>query len=466
MNKYIFIIALLAGITACILSYLIYGTHVLLSGDQSPQIVAAESLANGEGLLIPPMQMPEGSMVKTGGDYREKLFWYPPGYSLLLAFFTCMGSSIAGASLILFYLNKAVSNILWVFVARRYGIPLWQFFVVFVFQSVAYMPATTTDQFLWPVVGLMFLLFPIRGRWVPVLISLLICLAISLRWFGILLPSIWLGWTYFTATRNDFKCLHIHLRAWLPVFVCLPFFLGLTYYVAGNLQPYTAIPVLHIKWGLLWKGIYFAINGGVSSMWKVLQFSLVALCAFTLLSLVKQLFTRRKSIPVWVSLSVLFQAAVFAFLIYTQYKKGSMYDPAVPAFATARFYFLCQPLSFAAVIWAGSLALSNRKVMRHSFVIGVATVYLGAAFTYVPYNKHNIAHELASCRRGFLRPKEVVFLEAKVNEIKPDFLIQLGGWPEVFSIYDPKKIIPCGVHVIPDAFEPRILKTIDTQIVF
>jgi hypothetical protein len=41
-------------LVTCLLSFLVYGGNFLLSGDQSPQLAAAISVVNGEGLRVPP----------------------------------------------------------------------------------------------------------------------------------------------------------------------------------------------------------------------------------------------------------------------------------------------------------------------------------------------------------------------------------------------------------------------------
>jgi len=263
--------AFAVGLLFCFANRVLYGGKPLLSGDQSTQVIAAESLLAGDGLLVPLDAPKSQSGLKRNNDYRETLCWFPPGYSVLIASLTWVGVRTADAAAILFYANAVLSCVLWLLVARKYRIPIRYFLVVFAFQVVSYLPCTTTDQFLWPVAATMFLLFPADGIRSLAGLSIVFCLAVCIRWFAVIFPVIWLAWTYLFSGPGGWRSTKTHVRALTPLGSTALFYLALVYSVAGSFQPYEAHPPVQIHWLLLFKGFYFALLGGVSSVWKPMQ---------------------------------------------------------------------------------------------------------------------------------------------------------------------------------------------------
>lgn len=454
------VVAIVLGLLCCIANHALYGGKPLLSGDQSSQIVAAEALAAGEGLLTPSLKAQPIGDYLPGRDYRQTLCWFPPGYSVLIAALGLIGVCAANAALLLFYANAVLSCGLWLLVARKYHIPTWHLLVVFAFQVISYLPCTTTDQFLWPVTAAMFLLFPANSVRSLAGMTVVFCLAVSMRWFAVVLPVIWATWSYFFAGPNGLRSGKNHFRALAPLGIVSVFYLVLVHFLAGSFSPYATGTGTPIYWLLTFKALYFAILGSVSSTWKPMQTVTAALAVFAwaaLLASWKAYFVNqplppvseaRKVLPRWGAMVLIFQAVTFCFLVAVQLFKGSMYDPQVPAFATARFYYLCQPLSIAFVLWIFSNLAPARFGMRRLLPLLAAAVVLANAGSYWMSNKRALADELAFNERGFLFPKEYVQLESELKRIRPDLVIQSGCDPQVLTVFDPKKLLPTGIERI------------------
>ena len=96
------------------ITFLLYGTTVQMAGDQSPQIAAGIAYAEeGELLVAPHYTRVIGTEITIGEDYRHPLFWFPPGYSMMVAFLYSLTGSASLASLILFAINRFISVYLW-----------------------------------------------------------------------------------------------------------------------------------------------------------------------------------------------------------------------------------------------------------------------------------------------------------------------------------------------------------------
>jgi hypothetical protein len=435
------IIGIAFGIIACLFSFILYGDRVLLSGDQSIQLVAAESILAGDGLKVPPTSLPAGVSWTPTVDLREKLVWFPPGYSSLLAFLGWCGLSFPAAALALFYLNKIVSCCLWSLLMARLGIPIWTAACVFLFQSLAYMPATTTDQFLWPIVAGMFLLEPKKLSWAGAFTAtFLFCLAIWIRWFGIILPVVWAAWIVLAELPRvpKFKSL---VLACVPLFVSIAFYFLLTFYLSGSADPYNLTAAEKTNWILLAKGVYFAATGGISSMAAPVQLGIACMAFLTVLGLVWCAIFKPKSMPAWVMQLAVFQALILVFLVYMQIKKGSAFTESVPAFATARYYFLAQPLSLDFMLFCiGSL--NQRALFKTAAKVALLLLLAASALNYFQFNSQNSKDSFAVDSRGFLRPKQFVELESDLNNRMPDWVFFKNNWLEISSTYDSKKILP------------------------
>src|SRR5579862_4606863 len=74
-----------------------------LSGDQNAQVVAAENFVRDGDFLVPlHWTHARGVHVKVPGDYRQRLAWFPPGYSALLAVGIGAGLNAAQSATLLY----------------------------------------------------------------------------------------------------------------------------------------------------------------------------------------------------------------------------------------------------------------------------------------------------------------------------------------------------------------------------
>ena len=424
------------GSVACLLSFLVYGGNFLLSGDQSPQLAAAISVVNGEGLRVPPSFLESGSVFDPALATREKFAWFAPGYSMLLAFFLWMGGSVYLAASAIFYLNKFLTGLLWSLVARKYSIPFWQIAFIVCLQSLLYIPASTTDQLVWPAMAGLLLLAKRNVGWIETLAAVaLIAYVTWTRWHGVMFAGVWFLWVWMHSLR-DWRNLGLWVRSMIPLATTAAFFLGTVYYLTGSFDPFTSVPKDEIRWILLLKGLYFCVTGGISSVWTPVQGGL-ALVAVAVLGGLCWLAARDfRKIPVWLAMVLVFQAVNMAFLIYYEVNKGSVFEPEVPAFATARYFGLIQPLVFACIFWVIGALRPNRMIRR---VWGLATVlaFLAAGISFFLYNWDAIRSKLAPAANGLLIPKEYVELQKRLLEIQPDVWIVSSGQNSKSRLYDP-----------------------------
>ena len=199
----IFLKGFVLGSVACLLSFLVYGGNFLLSGDQSPQLAAAISVVNGEGLRVPPSFLESGSVFDPALATREKFAWFAPGYSMMLAFFLWMGGSVYLAASAIFYLNKLLTGLLWSLVARKYSMPFWQIAFIVCLQSLLYMPASTTDQLVWPAMAGLLLLAKRNVGWIETLAAVaLIAYVTWTRWHGVMFAGVWFLWVWMHSLRD------------------------------------------------------------------------------------------------------------------------------------------------------------------------------------------------------------------------------------------------------------------------
>jgi len=438
------------GLAACFLSLGLYGHRLILSGDQSIQLVAAESILAGEGLKVPPPSLSGEVRLEAAFDLREKLAWYPPGYSALLALLVGFGLPISAAALAIYLVNTVVSCALWSAVVSRFGVPFWVVGAVFFFQSAAFMPATTTDQLLWPIVAAMFLLAGRQATWsATLLVTVLFCLAIWIRWFGVIFPLIWAAWSLAGSFPRLPGIRGIFL-ACFPLAISLLFYLSLLAYLSGSADPYNLPASQETNWWLLPKAFYFAVTGGMSSMSAPLQagFALVAILA--VVGIARSAFDNPHSVPRWIIYLGLFQAIILLFLVYMQMKNSAAFMINAPAFAIPRFYSLAQPLSLGFIL-AGLGALCRKRWSAAAASAGLLLLVVLSAAHYVVANKQKAHLALTTDHRGLLRPAKFVELEKMLKESQPDLVLFKNDWREVAASFDSWKVLPYHRSIENDA---------------
>jgi hypothetical protein len=431
----VYLKAVLLGIVACLLSALIYGGNLLLSGDQSPQLAAAISVVNGEGLRVPPSKLEPGSVFDPSKAQRDKFAWFAPGYSMMLAMFLWMGGSVYFAASAVFYLNKFLTGLLWTFVGRKYGIPFWQVAFIVCLQSLLYMPASTTDQLVWPVMAGLLLLVKRNVGWIETLAAAaLIAFATWTRWHGVMFAGVWFLWVWMHSLR-DWRNPGLWVRSVLPLATTAAFFLGTVYYLTGSFDPFTSEPKEEIRWILLLKGLYFCVTAGISSVWSPVQAGLALVSVAVLVGLGWLVARDFRKIPIWLAMVLLLQGVNMAFLIYYEVNKGSVFEPEVPAFATARYFALVQPLALACIFWVIQ-AVRLQVVIRRGWELATVVAFLAAGISFVSYNWESIRGKLAVAQNGLLIPKEYVELQKRLLEIRPDVWIVSTGQGSDGKLYD------------------------------
>ena len=464
------------GLVACVLSFLVYGGNFLLSGDQSPQLAAAISVVNGEGLRVPPSFLESGSVFDPALTTREKFAWFAPGYSMMLAFFLWMGGSVYLAASAVFYLNKFLTGLLWSLVARKYNIPFWQIAFIVCLQSLLYMPASTTDQLVWPAMAGLLLLAKRNAGWIETLAAVaLIAYVTWTRWHGVMFAGVWFLWVWMHSLR-DWRNLGLWVRSMLPLATTAAFFLGTVYYLTGSFDPFTSVPKDEIRWILLLKGLYFCATAGISSIWMPMQIALAIVALGTFAGLIWAGLREAKKIPVWVAMVIILQFVNMFFLIYYELKKGSVFEPEVPAFATARYFSLAQPLALACICWAISALKPKRDIRVGGYALA-AFAFFAAGISFVYYNLESIDRKLAPVESGLLMPEKYALLQKRLIEIQPDvWIVSAGlGVGKIYdptesikheqSIYDAKKIFTKDVENCIQNIPLKVVETVGGEIV-
>ena len=431
----------------------LYGWRIELSGDQNPQVVAAQSLLTESRLLVPPHPMSARETVHPPEDLRQTLFWFPPGYSLLLAGLTALtGSSVSASAAFVFWGNLLIGCWFWALWAQRVGFRRWQILLTLLFTSVLTRPSTTTDQLVTTIVGFLFLIdtYPCcRPLLRSAVISTLLCWAISMRWAATILVPVWVTFICLTASDRFRKTL---VLAGIPALSGLTFYIVLSHAVAPSSNLYAGVGgVAQSHWILLWKAVWFADSGGWSPPWLVLRichgllvFGIVPGAVITLLL--------RKQAGRWLVLLGTLQGWSILFLIWVQYRYGMMYDPAVPAFATARFYSLAKPASVLLMGLASSIVAGwlIRKPLPSWEGWAPCMLYLALGATAWSMQNRAQLTQLRLCTDGFLRKAEFGEFKQRIDLWKPDCVVARSGYLFFLTLYDPRHYYPAGKTLVLD----------------
>jgi len=307
-------------------------------------------------------------------------------------------------------------------------------------QSLLYMPASTTDQLIWPAMAGLFLLVKRNVGWIETMTAAaLIAYATWTRWHGVMFAGVWFLWVWMHSLK-DWRNPGLWMRSVLPLATTAAFFLGTVYYLTGSFDPFTSEPKDEIRWILLLKGLYFCVTGGISSVWSLAQAGLALVSVAVLGGLACLAAREFRKIPIWLAMVLLLQAVNMAFLIYYEVKKGSVFEPEVPAFATARYFALVQPLALACIFWVIQ-TVRPQVVFRRAWEWATVVAFLAAGISFLSYNWESIRGKLAVAQNGLLMPKQYVDLQRRLLEIQPDVWIVSSGQGSQGKMYDPAESI-------------------------
>jgi hypothetical protein len=182
------------------------------------------------------------------------------------------------------------------------------------------------------------------------------------------------------------------------------------------------------------------VTAGISSVWSPVQAGLALVSVAVLVGLGWLVARDFRKIPIWLAMVLLLQGVNMAFLIYYEVNKGSVFEPEVPAFATARYFALVQPLALACIFWVIQ-AVRLQVVIRRGWELATVVAFLAAGISFVSYNWESIRGKLAVAQNGLLIPKEYVELQKRLLEIRPDVWIVSTGQGSDGKLYDPATTI-------------------------
>ena len=132
-----------------VLAYaLLYPRHIELGGDQNSAVIAAQSLLE-EGAYRVPLHEAYGpeSSIEVGADMRQRLKWYPPGYTLVLYGLAKFGLTLAAAAFVAFYIAKFVWTLTWLAAGHAWRIPDPILIGAVAFSLFLAYPTTGTDVY-------------------------------------------------------------------------------------------------------------------------------------------------------------------------------------------------------------------------------------------------------------------------------------------------------------------------------
>ena len=415
-----------------------YPRRIELSGDQTAPVVAAESMLR-EGAYKVSLHESYGPrvVVDIGSDLRQPLRWYPPGYSVALYALAKLGMSMAGGALLLFYVAKFFWTLSWTAAGMAYDIPYPIVAGAVAFGLFLTYPSTTTEIFESTTVALLFLAVSRRlGEPASALTASASVAAGTFFRF----PAVKLLGFYALVEWARRPHLGTFFKVALAALPALVVYFGCTRLIGGESTPYHGVgPGPHTRWLLLFKGFYYAATGGWSpnnGPLRVLAVAMVMLAAAGLVRL-----GSRGMLPRWIVLLVGFHAYYMVFLVVTQVFFGSMYAPGQPAFATARFYSLTQPLNVAALYFLASHSL---PALNPALRRALATILLVCMVDWTIKN-HSIMAGMTRGPDGFLRFADLAAVHRLLGSAHTDGIFDATG-VLIYTAADPRTIYPDNVR--------------------
>ena len=415
-----------------------YARQIELSGDQTAAVVAAESMLH-EGAYKVSLHESYGplAVVNIGSDLRQPLRWYPPGYSVALYAFAKLGLSMAGGALLLFYLAKFFWTLSWTAAGFAYDIPYPIVAGAVAFALFLTYPSTTTEIFESTTVALLFLAVSQRlGEPASAAVASASLAAGTLFRF----PAVKLLGFYALVEWARRPRIATFFKVALAAVPSLIVYFGCTRLIGGESTPYHGVgPGPRTRWLLLFKGFYYAVTGGWSPNYAPLRVLVAVMVFLAMAGLVR--LARKGILPRWIVLLAGFQAYFMVFLIVTQVFFGSMYAHSQPAFATARFYSLTQPLSVAALYWLASLSLPSwNPVFRRALAM-----ILFVCMVDWTIKNHSIMAGMSRGPDGFLRFADLAAVHRMLGSEHLDGIFD-GTGVLIYTAADPRIIYPDNVR--------------------
>jgi len=425
-----------------------YPCRIELSGDQTAQVAAAESLL-WEGAYKVPLHEAYGPafVVNIGSDLRQPLRWYPPGYSIALYALAKLGLSFAGSALLLFYLAKFFWTLSWMAAGLAYDISYPITACAVAFSLLLTYPSTTTEIFESTAVALLFLALSTRlaSPASATLASASVAGGTLFRFAAIKLLG-FLALVEFVRRPRIVTCFKVALAA-VPSLVL---YVVCTRVIGDDSTPYHGVgPGSQTRWILLLKGFYYAATGG----WSPTNMPLRALVVVIILMAMVGLFrlARGGALPRWIVLLIAFQTYYIVFLIITQVRFGSMYSATQPAFATPRFFSVTQPFNVAALLFLAPFALPPLNSVLQK---ATAVIFFLCIVDWMIQN-HLIMAGMALCPDGFVRFADVAAVHRVLRSEHSDGIFD-GTGVFVYTAADPRIIYPDNVRGLRSPNNTRI----------
>lgn len=418
----------------------VYSTRIDLSGDQTTQVIAAEALLKERRYLVPLHHTQAHAVtVVAGADYRQPLRWFPPGYSIALYLVTSItGLSLSESALAVFYVIRFVWAGLWMAAACALGIGSVVAGTAILFCTILTYPSTTTDIFESAVTASLFLAV---SRCLPprpaLLFGSLCCISgIAFRYAAVKLAGFWAVYVLWRYRGTHIPRHWVYLSAGLPAlsYVLLTVVLGPAYAGVSS-APAT-------NWSLIAKGFYYALIGGFSPVSGPFKAIMVLVTVLVMIWCARRAMLR--DLPQWCSYLLLFQLGCILFLVLVQTRYSGMYSAAEPAFATARFYALAQPLNVAMMITA---ARSSLPGWMGKMVMISLCVFLSSVAVERIYANHAILAKLAVGRDGFLRESAVAAVHTALQQVTPNTVLTEADLA-VYTGVDAMRIYPNTARTI------------------
>jgi len=428
--------------------FCVYGSRIELSGDQTAPVVAAESMLR-EGAYKVSLHESYGPavMVNIGSDLRQPLRWYPPGYSVALYALAKLGLSLAGSALVLFYLAKLLWSLSWLAACLAHHVPYPIAAGAVGFALMLTYPSTTTEIFESTAIALLFLAVSKRLRETASAgaASASIAGGTFFRFPAVKLLGFYalVEWARRPRLSTCFKVFLAALPSLVVYLVC-------TRLVGGESTPYHGVgPGRQTRWLLLLKGVYYAVTGGWSPSNAPLRVIAVAMVLMAMAGLARLAW--KGALPRWIVLLAGFQAYYMVFLIITQIFFGSMYAYTQPAFATARFYSLTQPLSVAALYVLASFSLPAWNPALRRVLAGLLFVCM-VDWTV---KNHSIMGGMTQGPDGFLRFADLAAVHRLLSSEHLDGIFD-GTGVLVYTAADPRIIYPDNVRGLRSLYDTHI----------
>lgn len=430
-------IALILAMLLVVLQRAVYPNSVYVSGDQNAQILAAKALVQDGDLLAPPRPHQASSLsITVPGDYRMRLAWFMPGYSVELSLLMLLGLSAAKAATAIYYGNLVLGTVLWYLALSRNGCNRWIAGFLCAFSVCQFMPCTTTDQLVSSLCGGLLLLYTYEARpWHRILVTLIVTFAVVLRYQAIALVPIIAAWELLASRKIRTLVFPIGLLC-IPVLV---FFLT-KQWLSGGIDQWgieSGKLMMHLE--KLPNALYLLLAGGWGPQGFLLRSLALGFVACAGLLLAWRSWSG--GLKVWEKRVLSFQAIMFGFLLVVQYRYSVVYSANHPAFSTARFYTLMMPASLYVLIHSfREMTASRFRPLAALISLGV----LGLCLLEPIHANRSAWKSFGLDAEGFKRKQEYVEIQKAVAETGP--IAVLTNDIHGTALFAPKTTFPRNIR--------------------